>query len=134
MVTSATQPEHNMILSSPVQKHESNPELKDNKACCLDIVINLSIVDSRIYMLLLVRFVSRTWLHVCASRAWTWMVHGKTKTRLTAATTATAKIIVCFIEASIQGPQWLPRGLQKQRQVMPVTMMTATRTTRIAIT
>jgi hypothetical protein len=54
MVTAATQPEHNMILSYPVQKHESNPTLNDNEACCcLAIVITLPNVDSHISMLLL---------------------------------------------------------------------------------
>jgi hypothetical protein len=53
MVTAATQPEHNRILSSPVQKHESNPTLNDNEACCLAIVMTLPNVDSHISMLLL---------------------------------------------------------------------------------
>jgi hypothetical protein len=52
-VTAATQPEHNMILSSPVQKHKSNRTLNDNEACCLAIVVTLPNVDSHIYMLLL---------------------------------------------------------------------------------
>jgi hypothetical protein len=53
MVTSATQPEHNRISSSPVQKHESKPTLNDNEACCLVIVMTLPNVDSHISMLLL---------------------------------------------------------------------------------
>jgi hypothetical protein len=53
MVTSATQPEHNRISSSPVQKHESNPTLNDNEACCLAIVMTLPNVDSHISMFLL---------------------------------------------------------------------------------
>jgi hypothetical protein len=53
MVTSATQPEHNRISSSPVQKHESNPTLNANEACCLAIVMTLPNVDSHISMLLL---------------------------------------------------------------------------------
>jgi hypothetical protein len=53
MVTAATQPEHTTILSSPFQKHESNPKLKDNEDCCLAIVVTSSNVDSHIYMLLL---------------------------------------------------------------------------------
>jgi hypothetical protein len=96
MVTSATQPGNNMILSCPVQKHDSSPKLKDSKAWCLSIVVNLSIVDSHISMLLLVLFVSRT---------------RKTKTRFTMATmvTATANImIVCLIKANNQGSQRLP--------------------------
>jgi hypothetical protein len=53
MVTAATQPEHNRISSFPVQKHESNPTLNDNEACCLAIVITLPNVNSHISMLLL---------------------------------------------------------------------------------
>jgi hypothetical protein len=53
MVTAATQPEHNRILSAPIQKHESNPTLNDNEACCLAIVVTLSNVNSHISMLLL---------------------------------------------------------------------------------
>jgi hypothetical protein len=53
MVTAATQPEHNSISSSPVQKHESNPTLNDNEACCLAIVVTLPKMDSPISMLLL---------------------------------------------------------------------------------
>jgi hypothetical protein len=53
MVTAATQPEHNRISSSPVQKYESNPTLNDNKACCLAIVMTLPNVDLHISMLLL---------------------------------------------------------------------------------
>jgi hypothetical protein len=53
MVTAATQPEHNRISSSPVQKHESNTTLNDNDDCCLTIVMTLSNVDSHISMLLL---------------------------------------------------------------------------------
>jgi hypothetical protein len=59
MVTSATQPKHNRILSSPVQKHESNPTLNGNEACCLAIVVPLPNVDSHIYMLLLFILVPR---------------------------------------------------------------------------
>jgi hypothetical protein len=72
MVKAATQPECNMILSSPVQKHESNPKLNGNEDCCLAIVVTLSNVDSHISMLLLLLFVSRTRHGVCASRAWIW--------------------------------------------------------------
>jgi hypothetical protein len=53
MVTAATQPEHNRISSSPVQKHESNTTLNDNEAYCLAIVMTLPNVDSHISMLLL---------------------------------------------------------------------------------
>jgi hypothetical protein len=53
MVTAATQPEHNRISSSTVQKHESNPTLSDNEACCLAIVTTLPNVDSHISVLLL---------------------------------------------------------------------------------
>jgi hypothetical protein len=53
MFTAATKPEHNMISSSPVQKHDSNPKLNENEACCLAIVINLPNVDSHISMILL---------------------------------------------------------------------------------
>jgi hypothetical protein len=53
MVTAATQPDHNRISISPVQKHENNPTLNDNEACCLAIVVTLPNVDSHISMLLL---------------------------------------------------------------------------------
>jgi hypothetical protein len=53
MVTAATQPEHNRISSSPVQKHESNPTLNGNEVCCFAIVMTLPNVDSHISMLLL---------------------------------------------------------------------------------
>jgi hypothetical protein len=53
MVTAATQPEHNRISDSPVQKHENNPTLNDNAACCLAIVMTLPNADSHISMLLL---------------------------------------------------------------------------------
>jgi hypothetical protein len=53
MVTAATQPEHNRISSSPVQKHESKATLIDDEACCLAIVMTLPNVDSHISMLLL---------------------------------------------------------------------------------
>jgi hypothetical protein len=57
MVTAAaTQPEHNNMISSfPVQKHESNPTLNDNEACCLAIVVMtlLPNMDSHVSMLLL---------------------------------------------------------------------------------
>jgi hypothetical protein len=53
MATSATQPEHNRISSSPVQKHESNLTINDNEACCLAIVMTLPNVDSHLSMLLL---------------------------------------------------------------------------------
>jgi hypothetical protein len=53
MVTAATQPEHNRISSSPFQKHESNPILNGNEACCLAIVVTLPNVDSHISVLLL---------------------------------------------------------------------------------
>jgi hypothetical protein len=53
MVTAATQPEHNRILRSQVQKHESNPTLNGNEACCLAIVVTLPNLDSHISMLLL---------------------------------------------------------------------------------
>jgi hypothetical protein len=53
MVTAATQPEHNRMSSSPVQKHDSNLTLNDNEACCLAIVMTLPNVVSHMYMLLL---------------------------------------------------------------------------------
>jgi hypothetical protein len=53
MGTSATQREHNGILSSPVQNHEINPTLNDNEACLLAIIMNLPNVDSHISILLL---------------------------------------------------------------------------------
>jgi hypothetical protein len=53
MVTAATQPEHNRISSSPLQKHESNTTLNGNEACFLAIVMTLPNVDAYISMLLL---------------------------------------------------------------------------------
>jgi hypothetical protein len=58
MVTSATQLEHNMISSSPVQNHESNPTLNTNEACCIAIIMTLPNMDSHISMLLLFILVS----------------------------------------------------------------------------
>jgi hypothetical protein len=65
MVTSVNQPEHISISSSPVQNNKSNPKLNDNEICCLAIVVDLSNVDSRIYMLLLLMFASGTGYGVC---------------------------------------------------------------------
>jgi hypothetical protein len=72
MVTTATQPEHNRISSSPVQKHESNPTLNCNEACCLAIITTLPNVDSHISMLLLFILVPGQGTGVCPSRAWIW--------------------------------------------------------------
>jgi hypothetical protein len=80
MVTSGTQPEHNRISSSPVQKHKSNPALNDNDACCLAIVMTLPNVDSHISMLLLFILVPGQGT-VCVCLSSMDMKHGKTKTR-----------------------------------------------------
>jgi hypothetical protein len=133
MATAATQPEHNRILSYPVQNHESNPKLNNNKACCIAIVINLLNVDSHMYMFVLLMFASRTRHGVCVCLSDMYMEHGTTKTRFTMVTTmpATMKIrIACLIETNTKGPQWLPRGQQHQRQFVTVTTMRETRVTR----
>jgi hypothetical protein len=92
MVTAATQPEHNRISSSPVQKHKSNPTLNDNEACCLAIVMTLPKVDSHISMLLLFILVPGQGT-VCVLLEH-GMKHGEKKTRFrtTIKTTATAEI------------------------------------------
>jgi hypothetical protein len=94
MVTAATQPEHNRISSSPVQKHESNPPLNDNAACCLAIVMNLPNLDSHIYMSLLFILVPGQGT-VCVCLSSMNIQHGKTKTkfRTMIKRTATAEII-----------------------------------------
>jgi hypothetical protein len=58
MVTAATQPEHNKISSSPVQKHESNQTLNYNEAFCPAIAMTLPNLDSHTSMILLFIFVA----------------------------------------------------------------------------